>query len=169
MLRRTLLASLIAGAVLTTAVVAVSAHEKDDKDYHHKDFRESPLGRLMSGVIGRLMVLKSEVNLTDEQHEQIHKIFKEHREEICKEAQGVWTKRNALRDAVLKGAGNESEIRDAANALGKQIGDAAMLAAKIRDEVDPVLTAEQKQAVQKFMTDNDEAVGKFFKKMGKDD
>ena len=129
---------------------------------------ESPLGRLVSGVLGRGKALKEELNLSAEQRGQIKEILKAHKDEITAAAKEVVGKRRALRDAVTAGAPEESAIRTAATDLGKAVGDAAVLAAKIRGEVAKVLTPEQMEKIKKFRADNDQAVDGWLKDLGKD-
>ena len=53
----------------------------------------------------------------------------------------------------------------AANELGKSIGDAAVLASKIKKEVHPILTEGQVAKLKAFSEDNHKALDAFFKKM----
>ncbi len=163
MLRRKSLVGLVAGVALAAVVTVAVAAEGDAS----RGLKGSPLGRLISGCIGRMMVLRSELNLSDQQREEIGKILKSHRQEIVKQAEAVWKKRVALREAVLKPGTDEKEIRRAASEMGQEIGDAAVLAAKLRGEIAPVLNDEQRQLVQKRLSENVEAVEKFFAKASK--
>lgn len=158
MLRRKLVLGLIAGTVVATAVAAIAAEQGPPP------FRESPLGRLIGGCLGRFAVLRSDLDLSDQQRGQIRDTLKGRRSEIVQQAESLWKKRVALRDAVLKSNSDEAEIRKAANELGKEIGNAAVLAAKIRGEVAPVFNDEQRAMVQKCFADNEAAVERFFEK-----
>src|SRR4029077_1724160 len=84
-----------------------------------------PLRMLLSGQIGRLLTLRSEVNLTAYQREQIHGIVKSHKQELVTAMKPVAEKRRALRDATIAEHPDEAAIRTAASDLGKAIGDAA--------------------------------------------
>ena len=158
MLRRKLLVCLIAGFVAAATLGTVVAAEEGA----HHGLKNSPLARLISGSLGRMMVLRSELDLSDQQRQQIHSILKGHRPEILKHAEALWRKRVALRDSVLRTNADEKEIRKAASDMAQQIGDAAVLAAKLRAEIGPVLDESQQKRVQKFVSDNAEAVEKFF-------
>ncbi len=59
----------------------------------------------------------------------------------------VAEKRRALRDATLAENPNEATIRDAADELGKAIGDAAVVGSKIKAEIHKVLTPEQQEKI----------------------
>jgi hypothetical protein len=49
--------------------------------------------------------------------------------------------------------------------LGKAIGDASVKAAKLRGELAPVLSAEQKELIHKFLAENEAVVSKFLDKV----
>lgn len=108
------------------------------------------LGRLITGNIGRLLVLRSELNMTAAQRHQIQSVVKSHRQEIAPVAKAVVEKKRALREAVMNKAGDEKAIRAAADELGKAIGDAAVVASKVIDQSKGSLTHEQLERIQQF-------------------
>jgi len=122
---------------------------------------------MILGNLGRLMVLRSEVNLTDQQREKIKEVVTAHKSEILTEAKAVVEKRTVLRNAVLTEKPDEAAIRKAAEDLGREIGNAAVLAAKVKGEVAPVLTDDQKALIKTCIADCDKAVGRFFEEAGK--
>ncbi|MCC7476598.1 MAG: Spy/CpxP family protein refolding chaperone [Pirellulales bacterium] len=124
-----------------------------------------PLRVFLQGQFGRLMTLRSELNVTDEQRESIRKIVESHRSEIAAVAKPIVEKRRALRDATLSKESNEQAIRAAANEMGKSIGDAAVLASKIKGEVAGVLTSEQIEKIESHRGEADAAVDKFLQKV----
>jgi Spy/CpxP family protein refolding chaperone len=124
-----------------------------------------PLRMFLSGQLGRLMTLRAELGVTGEQQTEIRKIVESHRSEIAAVAKPIVEKRRALRDAVTAENPNEATIRAAANDLGKAIGDAAVLAAKVKPEVYRVLTPEQQKKVESFRADSDSAVDRFIHEM----
>jgi Spy/CpxP family protein refolding chaperone len=125
----------------------------------------TPLGRLVSGTVGRFLVLRSEVNLTEQQRHQIRDVMVSHRAEIAATVKSVREQRLALRKAVLAEKTDEAAIRTAAEGLGKAIGDASVKAAKLRGELAPVLSAEQKELIHKFLAENEAVVSKFLDKV----
>jgi Spy/CpxP family protein refolding chaperone len=163
MFRRKVVIGLIAGSLLAGAVVAAVAAEEGTRP----GLKNTPLGRLISGCVGRMMVLRSELDLTSQQRDEVHKILKGHRQQIVQQAHALWEKRVALRETVLKSGAEEAEIRKAAGDLAQQIGDAAVLAAKLRAEIAPLLTPEQQKLIQKYFSDNEQAVEKFFAQASK--
>jgi Spy/CpxP family protein refolding chaperone len=156
----------LAGMLGVTAIAAppiVRAAVQSD----YCKWGQSPLGRLISGHIGRWMVLRSVLNLTDEQKAKLKEAVKPHKAEIAKAAKGVWEKRTALVGAVLAEQPDEQAIRHAADELGKAIGDAAVLASKVVGDVRPVLTSKQREQLEKFRQDCQTATDRFFQQVTK--
>lgn len=122
---------------------------------------DTPLGRFVTGQVGRMLVLKSELNVTPEQREHVVSILRSHRAEIAKAAKPVVEKRRVLRAATLAQPIDEARIRAAAEDLGKSLGDLAVLGAQIKDEVRDVLTPEQRERIKAFHAENDQVVDKF--------
>ena len=122
---------------------------------------------MISGSIGRLMVLRSELNVTDEQRAQIREVLVSRRPAIAETVKSVRDKRVALRNAVLSGKADEAQIRAAAEELGKAIADAAVKGSKLRNEIAPILTDEQQKLIGKFLAENDAAVDKFLTEAAK--
>jgi Spy/CpxP family protein refolding chaperone len=118
----------------------------------------SPLGRLISGSVGRLLELRSDLALSDEQRQEVRALFVKHRPEIAATVKAVRDCRTELRDAVLREGGDEATIEAAAEKLGDAISEAAVKAAKLRRELAPILTAEQKQRIGEFFSEQDAAV-----------
>jgi Spy/CpxP family protein refolding chaperone len=121
-----------------------------------------PLRTLMSGQVGRLLTLRSELDLTAEQKESIHKIVASHKQEIRDVMKPVVEKRRALRDATIATNPDEKAIRAAASDLGSALGNAAVLGSKVKVEVLTVMTPEQKQKIDEFRKHADAAVDHFF-------
>lgn len=160
MLRSKLLACLVVGTLGTVAVAAPLGVAAKNVEYGR--LANTPLGRLVTGNLGRLLVLRSEMNLTDGQREKIKVVLVEHKPEIASAAKGVWEKRNALRDAVLDEKSDDAAVRKAADELGKAIGDAAVLGRKIRGQVAPILTDPQRKLVKECRADCQQATARFF-------
>lgn len=123
-----------------------------------------PLRMFLQGQVGRLMTLRSELDVTPEQRAAIQKIVVEHKSEIATVAKPIVANRRALRDATLAKDTNEAAIRTAANDLGKSIGDAAVLASKLKGEASKVLSPDQMKKIEVFRADSDTAVDGFLAK-----
>jgi Spy/CpxP family protein refolding chaperone len=125
---------------------------------------DHPFMRLIRGEIGRWMVLRSELDLTSDQKHQIAAVLQAHKSEIVQAVQPIVEKRRALRDAVIAPNPDEKTIRADADDLGKSIGDAAVLASKIRQQIAPILTDDQKHDISEFRSQSDAAIDNFFAK-----
>jgi Spy/CpxP family protein refolding chaperone len=86
-----------------------------------------------------------ELDLSDAQQGQIREILKSHADEIEAHVKLGMDARRALHDAILIQPTDEGAIRLRAQELGNVHGDGAILFAKIRTEVWPILTGEQQQ------------------------
>ncbi|MDP6353727.1 MAG: Spy/CpxP family protein refolding chaperone [Planctomycetota bacterium] len=111
----------------------------------------SAVKQFMSGAIGRLLVLRSDLNVTDDQKSQIREIVSQHKASIGEVARKVMAKRRALRDLVRNEQPSENALRQASTELGNAIADAAILAAEVRGEVSKVLTPEQRNRIDEFI------------------
>jgi Spy/CpxP family protein refolding chaperone len=109
-----------------------------------------PVARFVVEQIGRLLALRSEVDLTADQRLQLRSLFEQHREKIVGAARTVVAKRRALQDAVRAEKPDEKAIRSAADDLGQAIGDAAVLASTLRKDAHAVLTEKQAAAIEQF-------------------
>lgn len=156
MLRDKVIGLLLAGLIGGTALAAPAAMSKYGEGFGHGALR-----KLIEGNLGRWMVLRSELNLTQAQRTKIHQAVGSHRTEIAKTAKEVWEKRTALREAVANGQ-DETAIRQAAEQLGKAIGDAAVLASRVRGEVQPMLTEAQHKMIADTRQANIRSVEEFF-------
>jgi Spy/CpxP family protein refolding chaperone len=124
-----------------------------------------PLGRLISGQIARWRQLGSALNLTADQRQQIRGIVESHRAEIAEVVKPLVEKRRALGAATSGGTMDEPAIRAAAADLTQSVGDAAVLAAKIKLEVRQVLTPTQTQQIEEFRRNSDAAVDQFVQEL----
>jgi len=111
---------------------------------------DTPLGKHVTGTIGRLLVLRSELGVTAEQRSKIRTAVLVHRPEVAEGAQGVLEKWRALGDTVLAEEIDEKEIRAAAAEFGESLGDVAIARAELIQEVRGVLSDEQIDAIKEF-------------------
>jgi Spy/CpxP family protein refolding chaperone len=155
MKRRTIVTSVVAGIVLcglgAVAAPHLASHENDG----------GPLRTFIHEEFGLLRKLHSDLDLTKDQREQIHDVLKDHRDDIAGVVKPLVEKRRALREAVMAENPDEAKIRSAANDLGKAIGDAAVLASKVKPEIGKVLTSKQKEKLKDFRQESDKKVDEF--------
>lgn len=149
-----LLAALLAGGAGMTGIAAAGPLGNDVPEARS-------LRTLVSGQFGRLLALRSELDVSAEQRAEIRGIVKSHKQQLATALKPVAEKRRALRDATLAEDANETAIRAAADELGKAIGDAAVVGSRIRSEIHEVFTPEQREQVAQFRQQSDSAVDKF--------
>lgn len=153
-------------AMMFLAVGLISIPTQAADTPTHSEIGASPLGKLIMGNIGRLLVLRSELNITGDQRKQIAAHLKNHKNEIRPIAKDVFEKRVALRETVLNKPGDEQAIMAAAKDLGTAIGKAAVLASTIVAEIKPVLTPDQQERIKNFKIGTDQAVSQWIDQIG---
>jgi len=87
--------------------------------------------------------LAKQLDLTAEQQTQIRGIFKNHADEIETHVKAGMDARRALHQALLTQPIDENAIRNLAMQAGAAHGESAIVFAKIRAEIWPVLTSDQ--------------------------
>jgi Spy/CpxP family protein refolding chaperone len=90
------------------------------------------------------------LDLTDDQKSKIKEVVKAHAAEVEAQMRASGSARRALHQAVLAEPIDEAAIRSAAAALGSVEGNGAVLFAKVRSEIDPLLTDVQRAKVRQF-------------------
>jgi len=90
------------------------------------------------------------LDLSDDQKTRIKGVLKAHAPEIETHMKALSDARKSLHQAALSDAPDESAIRAAAQSLGWVQGDGALLFAKIRAEVDPILSDDQRGKLRQF-------------------
>jgi Spy/CpxP family protein refolding chaperone len=88
--------------------------------------------------------------LNADQEKQIAFILGTHRNEIGKTAADVMAARLGLREAISADVYSEDAVRQAAQRVSEQVVRAAVLRARIMNEVKPVLTVEQRDQLKMF-------------------
>ena len=90
------------------------------------------------------------LDLSGDQKARIKAVLKANGSEIETQMKASAAARQAVHDAVLAQPVDEGVIRAAAARLGQVHADGAVLFAKVRTEVEPILTDEQRDRVQRF-------------------
>jgi Spy/CpxP family protein refolding chaperone len=86
-----------------------------------------------------------QLGLSEDQRKQIRGIIRSHSSEIETQMQSTRESRRALREAMDAKPADETEVRRRALALGEVRAEEAVLRARIRSQIWPVLTAEQQE------------------------
>ena len=87
--------------------------------------------------------LAKQLDLTADQQTQIRAIFKNHADEIETNVKAGMNARRALHQALLAQPVDENSIRNLAMQAGAAHGESAIVFAKIRAEIWPILNTEQ--------------------------
>ncbi len=128
--------ALLAGSLLlgSAGVMAYGGHGCD-----RKGFEDSKPTR----------VLEKLDNVTDEQREQVQKLFEEQRESMKGQREAMRENRKAVREAINKGASTE-EIGALANKQGEYVAAMIVAKAEMRRKMGNVLTEEQMLQLQEL-------------------
>jgi Spy/CpxP family protein refolding chaperone len=90
------------------------------------------------------------LDLTEEQRGEIKGILKSHAAQIQAQIAAGRSARRALADAVMAEPSDEAAIRARAEEFGRVHADGAVLIARLRSEIAPILTAEQREELARF-------------------
>jgi Spy/CpxP family protein refolding chaperone len=118
-------------------------------------------GRLLAGAVPasgpagrfgppRFARIAKVLDLSDDQKAQVKTILRAHAAEIQTQLKTAQDARRSLHDAILTDPIDEGTIRARAADLSKVEGDGAILYAKVRAEIFPLLRDEQKQKIVDF-------------------
>jgi Spy/CpxP family protein refolding chaperone len=118
---------------------------------HEKAWGDHPFLRCFFENGHRFMQTLRELNLTPDQKKQVAEIFRSHKPEAAVVLQALKDRHDRLVQAVRSDTVNEGAIRSAGRDMADAIGDAAVLRAKVRQEVRAVLTPEQRQKVDQAL------------------
>jgi Spy/CpxP family protein refolding chaperone len=143
-IRKSILILAAAGAIALGGLFAgrLSARVfRQEQEHAHGDFAP----RLFAQVSQAL-------DLTDDQKAKVKDILRSHSDEIKAQMRSWGTARRALREAMMTLPVDENAIRAAADQVGQSQANGALLLARIRGEIDPILTPDQKERLQKFQS-----------------
>jgi Spy/CpxP family protein refolding chaperone len=131
--------TLAIGIAAAPSALAQSANQTSN-DRPVRDGRRGPPMKMLALAL----------DLTDAQQEQIKAIFDGHRPDFDDIRNRARTARQAVRQAVVSDEVNEQAIRSAVTARAQVEADGAILRARIRKEVQAVLTPEQRANAEAF-------------------
>jgi protein CpxP len=105
------------------------------------------------GAFGAARFGLRQFDLTEAQHGQIRALFQSHRDEFTVIRERTQAARKKMRAATTAEAIDEAAIRDAATELAGVQADAAVVTARLRQEVLAVLTPEQREKAKNLRAD----------------
>jgi protein CpxP len=107
------------------------------------------------GAFGPGLPLR-QLELTDAQRDQVRSIMQGHQEEFRALGDRMRTARKAQHEAVTAESFNEAAVRSASATVAEVEADAAVLRARVHQEVWAVLTPEQKEKAKAFQAQREE-------------
>jgi Spy/CpxP family protein refolding chaperone len=96
--------------------------------------------------------LSRALDLSGDQQTAIKDVLRNHAGEITAQMNASRAARRALREAMVATPSDEAAIRARAADAGRVQGDGAVLFARIRAELEPILTPEQRDKAKKFQS-----------------
>jgi protein CpxP len=138
---------LIAAAAILSSAAPAAASEP-----------EAGQGRRMGrmghrGAVGAARFGLRQLDLTEAQQAQIRVLFQARRDEFQAVRERMRTARMQMREATTSDAVNETALRTAAGNLADAQADAALLGARLRQEVLDALTPEQREKAKSLRAD----------------
>jgi protein CpxP len=127
--KRGAVAAGVAAVLATVPLVAIA--QEGHRRWHGR-------GGFMSAVVGL-----RQLDLTDEQREQIRAAMTSHRDEFKSVAERIRKAREAQQTAIEQVPVNEPQIRAVSSELAAAEADAAVLRARVHEQVFSLLTPEQ--------------------------
>lgn len=110
-----------------------------------------PFGGEASGMFFQFLERVVELKLSPEQQEKILKVLKTHRSEFQETFKKLADAHRKLNETIAQDNATEAAVREAHKATAAAQEDLAVLRAKVRREVMPLLTEEQKSKVKAWM------------------
>lgn len=169
-MRKSLWCAAFLGIGLLAGAVGVSAAAPATNASGGPDGRwgRGPIARFIQARMGRAMTLRAELNLTDQQRDAIKTAMQSHKQEIVAAVKPAIDAKRTLRDAVLADKSDDAAIRKAADDLGKKVGDAAVVIARVKSDVASKanLTPEQMKKIADFRAENDASTDNLLKELG---
>jgi len=138
-MRKSLVLSL--SVLFVAAFIGSAAKSQNDKQ-RNDDPQNPPAARKHLREFHK-DAFKKGLGLTDDQIAKIKEAIRPDREALASLAQKQRDARQALRAVALRDDASEADIRSAATAAGSAAADFAVLRAKVRAKVRPLLTQEQ--------------------------
>lgn len=152
-IKSSLLAVTLIAATSATAVLAAGPSDE-------VLLRQAKVREVVRTVVRNLMEFRKDTPLSDEQKTQIRDIVQTYHSDMRQQAETGKAAREAFRKAAAESP-DSKETLAAAEAIGNAARDRALLAAKIRAEVRPLLTPEQQASIEstwKSVSDKVDAV-----------
>ena len=140
MTKRVLIAAGLAAALISGGALALAQSAQGPGVHGPHSPRGGPGGRMEFGLRG--------IDLTDAQRQQVQAIMESHRDELQQIGEKVREAHRAFAQATSAETIDEAAIRTASTAVANAMADEGILRARIRSEVNGILTAEQREQLK---------------------
>lgn len=133
----------IAASLLSLAAGGVLAAHLSAGELHRSGRGRGP------GMLGRMARF---LDLTESQKAQIRDVYQAHSVELQAQREARRAAHRALADAAAAEPVNESAVRSRAAEVGRVAAEGALLSSRIRSEIAPLLTTEQREKLKDMRT-----------------
>ncbi len=130
-----------------------------------QSWRNLPGGRLLQGQIGRLMSLRAELNLSDEQRSQIRQMPHSKKSQISKLLTQLVEQRSTLRDMAIQETPDKKTIQKTSDQMAKTVAQAAILGGELRQKIMTVMDDEQRLILAAVQSDRQDAMDKWLSEL----
>lgn len=124
------------------------------RGHGHHGRPDGEIRKMMMGNMGRLMALRSELDVTKEQREQLHGVMKNHRSSMHEKFGNVMKARKELQSQIMLGEATEDSIKASADQIAEAVTAVALEAKTARDEAMAVFSEDQQSKIQEVMVKN---------------
>jgi protein CpxP len=140
MTKRVLIAAGLAAALISGGALVLAQSAEGPGAHGPRGPRGGPGGRMEFGLRG--------IELTDAQRQQVQTIMASHRDELQQVGEKVREAHRAFAQATSAETIDEAAIRTASTVVASAMADEGILRARIRSEVNGILTAEQREQLK---------------------
>jgi Spy/CpxP family protein refolding chaperone len=124
-------------------------------------------GQRPEGGFGDRMRLGERLGLTEEQRGKIKAVLESHKDEVRPLAEKMMAERKALRELIHAGTVDESAIRAQVAKAATVEADLAVARAKVAQEIQPLLSPEQKQRAKELKAEAEKRGAEFRERIAK--
>lgn len=119
---------------------------------------------MVQGIFGRIMVLRSELDVTDEQKQELKSMIGNHKPQIKSSFGSILDSKKALDNGVKTGQ-SEEELQKLADDFGNSVAKLALEMAKTKQDARKIMTEEQTKKIDETHDSIWNSVDKFRTKM----
>ncbi|MCC7493548.1 MAG: periplasmic heavy metal sensor [Fimbriimonadaceae bacterium] len=126
------------------------------------ELADRPVLQVLRGSLPKLLRLKREMGMQPEQWTKIKAVLRQHDAELRTAGRAVAQRHQVVSAAVRQEPLDEPAVRRAVAEMNTAVADLAILRARLRAEIKPLLTPAQQQKLETFRTEVEAAVAQSF-------